>query len=289
MIPAPAPITEQRQNLDDFELGLLLEAIFFQYYFDFRGYSKASLKRRMIKAREHFSCATFSMLQNRIMHERNIMPKLLSFLTVPVSDLFRDPLYFKNIRQNVLPHLTTYPSINVWVAGCSTGEELYSLVILFREEGLEERTTFYATDINNESLKKAKVGIYELDRMKKFSQNYLLAGGKASLSDYYTTAYGAAKLDSSLSKRIVFSEHNLVSDADFAEMQLVSCRNVLIYFEKDLQARVIKLFNHSLCRKGFLWLGSQESLHFSPHAHTFTEFMRNPKVYQKQTSLDRGL
>lgn len=288
MINRDSPVTEPRQNSEDFELGLLLEAIFYQYHFDFRDYSKASLKRRMTKAREHFACKSFSMLQNRILHESNIMTTLLAFLTVPVSDLFRDPAYFKNIRENVIPHLNTYPTINVWVAGCSTGEELYSLVILFREEGLEERTTFYATDINSDSLNKAKKAIYDLDRMKVFSRNYLLAGGKASLSDYYSTAYGAAKLVSSLKKRIVFSEHNLVSDADFAEMQLVSCRNVLIYFEKELQARVIKLFNHSLCRKGFLWLGSQESLHFSPHAHAFTAFMPKSNLYQKETRLEHA-
>jgi len=280
------PVTEVRQNLEDFELGLLLEAIFYQYHFDFRGYSKASIKRRMTKAMEHFGCDTFSLLQNRILQECDLMPKLLTFLTVPVSELFRDPLYFRDLREKVLPHLKTYPSINVWIAGCSTGEELYSLVILFREEGLEERTTFYATDINSDSLKKAKMAIYELDRMKVFSNNYLLAGGKASLSDYYTTAYGAAKLDSSLRKQIVFSEHNLVSDADFAEMHLVTCRNVLIYFEKELQARVIKLFNQSLSRKGFLWLGSKESLLFSPHAHAFSVFLPNTKVYQKETSLE---
>lgn len=281
-----SPVIEPRLYLEDFELELLLEAIFYQYYFDFRSYSKASIKRRMTKARQHFDCDTFSLLQNRILHESDLMPKLLTFLTVPVSELFRDPLYFKDLRENVLPHLKTYASINVWIAGCSTGEELYSLVILFREEGLEERTTFYATDINSDSLQKAKMAVYDLDKMKAFSKNYLLAGGKASLSDYYTTAYGAAKLDSSLRKQIVFSEHNLVSDADFAEMHLVSCRNVLIYFDKSLQARVIKLFNQSLSRKGFLWLGSKESLLFSPHAHAFTAFLPKAKVYQKETNLN---
>lgn len=286
--PSLSSVTKQSQNTEDFELDLLLEAIFWQYHFDFRGYSKASIKRRMSKAKKHFGCETYSLLQNRILHECDLMPKLLTFLTVPVSELFRDPLYYKDLRENVLPHLKTYPSINVWTAGCSTGEELYSLVILFREEGLEERTTFYATDINNDSLKKAKLAIYDLEMMKVFSNNYLLAGGKASLSDYYSTAYGAAKLDSSLRKQVVFSEHNLVSDADFAEMHLVSCRNVLIYFEKELQARVIKLFNQSLSRKGFLWLGSKESLVFSPHVDTFSEFLPDSNFYQKESNITDG-
>jgi chemotaxis protein methyltransferase CheR len=210
------------------------------------------------------------------------LPRLISFLTVQVSALFRDPPYFRAIRESVLPHLRTYPSLKVWVAGCSAGEELYSLAILFREEGLEERTIFYGTDISPDALAKAEAGVYDLDRIPAFTQNHRASGGKSSLSDYYTAAYGAAVFDRSLRRRAVFSDHSLVTDAVFAEVQLVSCRNVLIYFDRDLQDRAIGLFKDSLVRKGFLGLGSKESLRFSRHADAFDDFVREERIYQKR-------
>ena len=164
--------------------------------------------------------------------------------------MFRDPSYFRAIREKVVPHLRTYPSLKVWVAGCSSGEELYSFVILFREEGLEHRTLFYATDINPDALRKAEAGIYDLDRIQLFTENHRKSGGKSSLSDYYTAAYGRASFDKSLRKRVVFSDHSLVTDAVFAEMHLISCRNVLIYFDRALQDRAFGLFKDSLARKG---------------------------------------
>lgn len=270
---------------EDIELQLLLEAIFRKYHYDFRGYSMASVKRRMNQAKEYFGCRTFSTLQDRVLHDAKVLPELLSYLTVQVSELFRDPNYFRAIREQVVPHLRTYPSLKVWVAGCSAGEELYSLAILFREEGLEDRTLFYGTDINPDALKQAEAGVYPLERIPLFTENHRRSGGKSSLSDYYTAAYGAAVFDKSLRKRAVFSDHSLVSDAVFAEVHMISCRNVLIYFDLDFQNRAIGLFFDSLVRKGFLGLGSKESLRFSGYAESFAEFSREERLYQKQGRL----
>lgn len=267
---------------EEIELRLLLEAIFQRYHYDFRGYSMASLKRRLGQAREQFGCASYSQLQDRVLHDPTTLPALLNYLTVQVSELFRDPAYFRALRDSVVPHLRTYPSLKVWVAGCAAGEELYSLVILFREEGLEERTLFYGTDINPEALRKAEAGVYALDRLPLFTDNHRLSGGKSSLSDYYTAAYGGAAFDKSLRRRAVFSDHSLVSDAVFAEVHLVSCRNVLIYFDRALQDRAIGLFSESLVRHGFLGLGAKESLRFSAHAAAFSEFVPGQRIYQKQ-------
>ena len=266
---------------EDIELRLLLEAIFRKYHYDFRGYSIASIKRRLNQAKEQFDCASYSQLQDRVLHDASLLPKLLGYLTVQVSEMFRDPSYFRTIRDTVVPHLRTYPSLKIWIAGCSTGEEVYSFVILFREEGLEDRTIFYATDINPDALKKAEAGVYDLDRLQLFTENHQKSGGKSSLSDYYQAAYGAASFDKSLRQRIVFSDHSLVSDAVFGEMHLVSCRNVLIYFDRDLQDRAIGLFKDSLPHKGFLGLGAKESLRFSCHSDAFVDFARDDRIYQK--------
>lgn len=270
---------------EDIELKLLLEAIFRKYHYDFRGYSMASIKRRMAQAKIHFNCTSYSQLQDRVLHDPAVLPELLSYLTVQVSELFRDPSYFRTLRESVLPHLRTYPSLKVWVAGCSAGEELYSLAILFREEGLEERTMFYGTDINPDALKRAEAGVYELDRIPLFTENHRHAGGMSSLSDYYTAAYGAAVFDKSLRKRAVFSDHSLVTDEVFGEMHLISCRNVLIYFDLEIQNRTVGLFKDSLVRKGFLGLGAKETLRFSTHADAFIEFARDERIYQKRGTL----
>jgi chemotaxis protein methyltransferase CheR len=264
------------------ELGLLLEAIRQRYGYDFRGYSMASLKRRLGQAKDRFGCATFSQLQDRVLNDSSVLPDLLAYLTVQVSELFRDPPYFRALRERVVPHLRTYPSLKVWVAGCAAGEELYSLIILFREEGLEERTLFYGTDINPAALRQAEAGMYGLDRMALFTENHRRAGGKSSLSDYYTAAYGSAVLDKSLRKRAVFSDHSLVADSVFAEVQLVSCRNVLIYFDGDLQDRAVGLFKDALVRRGFLGLGTKETLRHTTHAGTFSEVARDERIYQKR-------
>jgi chemotaxis protein methyltransferase CheR len=275
----PVPGTAKTE---DIEIRLLLEAIFRKYHYDFRGYAMASVKRRLVQARDHFRCQTFSALQDLILHEPGMMMAMLPYLTVQVSELFRDPLYFKAIREKVVPHLKTYPSLKVWIAGCSTGEELYSFAILFREEGLFDRTMFYATDINHDALKKAEAGVYSLERIKLFTENHRLSGGRGSLSDYYNAAYGAASFDKSLRKNVVFSDHSLATDAVFAETQLISCRNVLIYFDRELQDRAISLFKGSLARKGFLGLGSKETLRFSSSVDAFTDFAHDERIYQKR-------
>jgi chemotaxis protein methyltransferase CheR len=269
-------------EIEDIEIRLLLEALFQRYHYDFRHYARASIKRRLRQAREQMGFSTFSALQDSLLHDPAMLSRMLGFLTVQVSEMFRDPSYFRMLREKVVPHLRTYPSLKVWIAGCSAGEELHSFAILFREEGLEERTLFYATDINPDALDAASRGIYPLDRLKTFTENHRRSGGKSSLSDYYTTAYGAGVFDKSLRERVVFSDHSLVTDAVFAEMHLISCRNVLIYFDRDLQDRAIGLFRDSLARKGFLGLGAKESLRFSAHADGFADFVRDEKIYQKR-------
>lgn len=267
---------------DDVELVLLLEAIYQKYHYDFRGYAVTSLRRRLTQARERFQCDSLSQLQDLVLHDASVLPELLSYLTVQVSELFRDPLYFKAIREKVAPHLRTYPSLKVWIAGCSAGEEVYSLVILFREEGLEDRTIFYGTDINPEALNKARLGVYEIDRLPLITENHRLSGGKTSLSDYYTSGYGRVVFDKSLRQRVVFSDHSLVTDSVFAEVHFISCRNVLIYLERDAQERAIGLFDDSLIRKGYLGLGAKESLRFIQRGAAFTEVARDARIYQKR-------
>ncbi|NHT75774.1 chemotaxis protein methyltransferase CheR [Rhizobium sp. PP-F2F-G38] len=269
------------EKVEDIEIRLLLEALYSRYHYDFRGYAMASVKRRLRQALEQLHISTISGLQERLLHDRDMLPQLLGYLTVQVSEMFRDPDYFRAIREQVIPHLRTYPSLKVWVAGCSHGEELYSLVILFREEGLEDRTLFYATDISQEALQIAEAGVYPLDRMQLFTENHRKSGGKSSLSDYYQAAYGRVSFDRTLRRNVVFSDHSLVTDAVFGEMNLVSCRNVLIYFDRTLQDRALGLFKDSLPRKGFLGLGAKESIRFSDHAGAFRDFVREEKIYQR--------
>jgi len=266
----------------DIELQLLIDAIYLKYHFDFRGYSTASLKRRLRAALARFEVGTLSQLQDRVLHDPTVFPALLDFLTVPVSEMFRDPSYFRSLRETVVPLLKTYPSLKVWVAGCSTGEEVYSLAILLREEGLLTRTLIYATDINPQSLQKAEAGVYELERIAGFTENHRRSGARSSLSDYYTAAYDRAVFDKSLKRNIVFTDHSLATDSVFAEVQLVSCRNVLIYFNRELQDRAVGLFRDALCRRGFLGIGAKESLRFSAHADGFTELVREDRIFQKR-------
>ncbi|WP_165188980.1 CheR family methyltransferase [Caulobacter soli] len=270
------------EKIEDLEIQLLLEALFQRYHYDFRHYARASIKRRLIQARDQLGFASISALQDRVLHDPAMLPRLLDYLTVQVSEMFRDPTYFRALREKVLPHLRTYPSLKVWIAGSSAGEELYSLAILFREEGLYDRTLFYATDINPEALRAAEAGAYPIDRIRKFTENHQKSGGRSSLSDYYTAAYGRAVFDKTLRDRVVFSDHSLVTDAVFAEMHLISCRNVMIYFDRALQDRAIGLFRDSLARKGFLGLGSKESLRFSAHATGFSDFVPEEKIYQRR-------
>ena len=274
-------MTETFDKVEDIEIRLLLEALFVRYHYDFRNYAISSLRRRLRQAREQLGFPTISAIQEKVLHDETMLPRLIGYLTVQVSEMFRDPSYFRAVRDKVVPHLKTYPSLKIWIAGCSSGEELYSFVILFREEDLEERTIFYATDINQDALRIAEAGVYDLDRMQLFTENHRKAGGKSSLSDYYATGYGRATFDRSLKERVVFSDHSLVTDAVFGEMNLISCRNVMIYFDRPLQDRAVGLFKDSLARKGFLGIGSKESLRFSAHAHSFSELVKDDKIYQK--------
>lgn len=268
-------------RVEDVEIDLLLDAIYRIYHYDFRSYAEASLRRRIDMALRRLQFPTISRLQERVIRDPQLFRQLLGFLTVQVSDMFRDPIYFRALREVVLPYLRTYASIKIWVAGCASGEEAYSMAILLHEANLLDRALIYATDINPESLRVAREGIYEADRFTRFSENYLAAGGTASLSDYYSAAYGGVVMDRRLKKAIVFADHSLATDTVFAEVQLVSCRNVLIYFEKELQERALGILADSLVRKGFLGLGAKETLRFSRHANAFTECVPEARIYQK--------
>jgi len=269
-------------DVDAVELDLLLEAIHRRYGHDFRSYARASLLRRLSQALARLGCANLSELQGRVLREPALFARLLPMLTVQVSTLFRDPAYFIALRTQVLPVLATYPSLKVWVAGCSTGEEAYSLAILLHEEGLLDRTIVYATDINMESLAFAERGVFPIDRIPDFSADYRRAGGRRSLSDYYTAAYEGAVFDKRLRRRIVFTDHSLAIDNVFAETHLVSCRNVLIYFDRPLQDRALGLFTESLVRRGFLGLGPSESLRHTAYADAYEVVARAERIYRKR-------
>lgn len=266
----------------DLEMGLLLEAVYVKYQHDFRHYAAASMRRRLTQAMTRFGCSTLSQLQDQVIHRPDVFPRLLGYLTVQVSEMFRDPAYFRALRREVVPVLRTHPSIKVWVAGCSTGEELWSLAILFAEEGLADRTLFYATDINVESLHRAEAAIYELDRVARFSANYLEAGGHGSLSDYYVAAYGGAAFGRNLRSQVLFADHSLATDHVFSEVNLVSCRNVLIYFDRSLHERALGLFAEALPSGGFLGLGSKETLRFSAQSDGFVDADATVRLYRRK-------
>jgi chemotaxis protein methyltransferase CheR len=265
----------------DIELRMLVEAVYLKYNYDFRDYTGASQKRRVLAAMAAMECDSVSALQARVMHDAGAFAQLLQFLTIPVTEMFRDPEYYAALRQQVVPFLSTYPSLNVWVAGCSTGEEVMSMAILLHEEGLLERTTIYATDINPESLATARRGVMPLDKMRLYTENYQKAGGKRAFSDYYTAAYGGALFERSLIDNVTFADHSLATDSVFAETHLISCRNVMIYFNRRLQDRVLGLFHESLCHRGFLGLGSKESIEFSTQAGRFDVLARRERIYRK--------
>lgn len=270
-----------RESDFDIEADLLIEAILRKYQYDFRHYARASVRRRLEQALASLGLASVSLLQDRVLRDPEVFARLLSFLTVQVSDLFRDPAFFQAVRSHVVPLLHTYPSPRAWVAGCANGEEAYSLAILLEEEGLLDRALIYATDINPEALRRAEAGVYSLDRAPAFSESYSRAGGKGSLSDHYTAAYGGIVFNKRLRSKVLFSDHSLATDAVFAEVHLVMCRNVLIYFDRPLQDRAIGLFREALVRKGVLGLGSKETLRFSSHADAFTELVASERLYQR--------
>ncbi|MEO6322151.1 MAG: CheR family methyltransferase [Polaromonas sp.] len=259
-----------------------MEAIYHRYSYDFRDYAGASQKRRVLQALAQFAYPTIPALQAGIEQDPSLFLRLLQYLTIPVSEMFRDPTFFLTLRQQVVPLLRTYPSIKIWIAGCSTGEEAYSLAILLKEEGLLERSLIYATDINAKSLDKARQGIFSLASIRDHTVNYQKAGGIRAFSDYYTAAYDAAIFDKSLRENITFADHSLATDSVFSETQLVLCRNVLIYFNKTLQDRALGLFHESLSHRGCLGLGSKESLDFSSYSTRFEALVKPERIFRKR-------
>jgi chemotaxis protein methyltransferase CheR len=271
----------ETENIEALELDLLLEAVFRLYGYDFRDYAKTSMRRRIANIMKREDVGTISALQDRVLHDRAVWDRFLNGISVNVSAMFRDPGFFLGFRQHAIPILRTYPFIRIWQAGCSLGEEVYSLAILLEEEGLYDRTLIYATDINEVSLRQAREAIYPAELMQKYTQNYLHAGGQRSFSEYYTARYDLAMLRPTLQRNIVFSQHNLVSDAPFNEFNVILCRNVMIYFNRGLQERTHNLFHDSLAKFGILGLGSRESLRFMPHEHLYEPLVPGEKLYRR--------
>jgi chemotaxis protein methyltransferase CheR len=269
------------RDLEQLEIQLLLEAIYRHYGFDFREYAPASLKRRLERRMSAEHVVTVSALQDRVLHDPQVMERLLLDLSINVTAMFRDPTFYVAFREHVVPLLRTYPFTRIWVAGCSTGEEVYSLSILLHEEGLYERTRIYATDINQAVLEQARAGVFPLDKMKEYTRNYLRAGGKRAFSEYYTAKYGGALFARSLVENVVFAQHNLVSDRVFNEFQAILCRNVMIYFDRSLQNKVLDLFHESLVMFGVLALGHKETLRFTDLEHSYDELDAEERIYRR--------
>jgi chemotaxis protein methyltransferase CheR len=278
---ATVDLTRVRGDVETIEMQLLLEGIYRQYGYDFRGYAPGSLKRRLWRRAYAEKLPTLSALQDKVLHDPGCMGRLLQDLSINVTSMFRDPSFYSAIREKVMPLMRTYPFIRVWNAGCSTGEETYSLSILFLEEGLGDRVRIYATDINDAVLEQAKAGAFPLDRMRDYTENYLTAGGSEEFSSYYTADGQNARFDPALTERVVFAQHNLVSDQAFNTFNLVVCRNVMIYFGKSLQDRVHDLFYQSLDTFGILALGHKESIKFSPHEECYEELDTDERLYRK--------
>lgn len=273
--------SQENIHIQEIELNLLLQAVHLKYGYDFSNYSKAHLKRRIMHRLNLSEMGTISEMTNKILWDYEFYKTFLQDLSINVTEMFRDPEFYRSFREKVIPDLSTYAHIKVWHAGCSTGEEVYSLAIILKEENLLHKTQIYATDFNKQVLESAKRGIYSKKDIELYSRNYLESGGKGQLSDYYTSKYGSVLFESSLAKNVVFADHNLVTDGVFAEMHLIFCRNVLIYFDKTLQNRVLDLFSHSLIKRGFLCLGTKESLKFSDVENEFEIIDKNTKIYKK--------
>lgn len=274
-------------ELIDLEIKLLMEGIYQVYGYDFREYSEASLKRRLTQWLSGSGFATLSLAQSHLLRDRGLFDTLLHGITVNVSEMFRDPAFFKIIRELVVPHLKTYPFVKIWHAGCASGEEAYSMAILLLEEGLKGRFRIYATDINEEVIRTAQAGIYPLQELQHFTRSYQLADGKASFSDYYTARYNRAILNASLRENIVFAAHNLAVDAGFGEMNLILCRNVMIYFKQPLKERVLGLFDSSLAQGGFLCLGTKESLDHRHISDRYESILPRMQIYRKRYATER--
>ena len=278
----PAMTTATRKHdLESIEIRALLETIHAHFRIDFREYAPASLRRRLWRRAHAEGLETISALQDRVLHDPECMQRLLRDLSINVTAMFRDPSFYLAFREKVVPLLRTYPFTRIWHAGCSTGEEVYSVAILLHEEGLYDRARIYATDINDAVLAQARAGVFPLEKMQEYTRNYIKAGGTRAFSDYYVAKYGGARFQRSLVDNVVFAEHNLVSDGPFNEFNVIFCRNVMIYFDRPLQERVHELFYESLVVFGILALGHKESLRFAPRADSYEELDRAERIYRR--------
>jgi chemotaxis protein methyltransferase CheR len=274
----------EKDALEATDLDTLLEAIFNRYGYDFRGYARASIERRTRQFLSGSGCADVSELIARVVQDEDLFSRLVQYYSVAVTEMFRDPAVYRGIREQVVPLLRTWPHIRVWCAGCATGEEVYSLSILLKEEGLYDRVTIYATDFNDASLDLARKGVYSTERVQEATRNYQRTGGLEPFSAYYHARYGAAVMDASLRERVTFATHNLVSDGIFGEMHLILCRNVLIYFKRELQNRVLELFSDSLVYGGFLCLGSMEDIQFTSVRGLYRPVDEKARVFKKSSA-----
>lgn len=267
---------------ENLEIQLLLEGICRKYGYDFRSYAQASVKRRILRRLAASGLRSVSEMLHEVLYDRSFFETLLLDLSISVTAMFRDPLFYRAFREQVLPVLRKEPFIKIWHAGCASGEEVYSTAIVLQEAGLYQRTRIYATDMNEAALERAREGIFAVDRIKEYTANYQQAGGVESFGDYYLAHHGAVIMDRSLKKNVVFAAHNLASDAVFGEMNVVVCRNVLIYFNRELQDRALALFRDSLSERGFLCLGTKESLYFSQCEDDFETFVPSQKIFRKR-------
>lgn len=270
------------EELEALEIRLLLEAILLRTGYDFRLYAPASIQRRTRQFQELSECPTISDMIPRLFHDEEFLTRLVHQYSITVTEMFRDPFVYAAIRQAVIPKLKTWPYYKVWHAGCASGEEVYSLAILLKEEGGYQRATIYATDFNDSILQHARDGVYPLASLKDASVNYQKAGGHSTLSDYYTARFDAVAMTSLLRERVTFANHNLATDSAFGEMHLIFCRNVLIYFNRDLQNRVLKVFTESLVHGGYLCLGTKETIQFSDVADQFEVVDAESRIYKKK-------
>lgn len=277
----PAGLAGAKKELEQIEIELLLEGVHRLYGYDFRNYALPSLKRRIWHHAHAENVPTISALQEKVLHDRACFERFVYTLSIPVTEMFRDPGLFLTFRQKVIPLLRTYPYIRIWHAGCSTGEEVYSMAILLHEEGLYDKARIYATDMNERSLQQAKEGVYEISKMKQYTKNYMEAGGTRAFSEYYTAKYNSVILQPYLRKNIIFAEHNLATDTSFNEFNVIFCRNVMIYFNDELRDHVHGLFHESLSRFGVLVLGSKESIHFTRYSDSYEPLDRVEKIYRK--------
>lgn len=275
---------EGRLNADEreqIELELLIEGIHRLYGYDFRNYALPSLKRRIHHCARSEGVKSISGLQEKVLHDRACFERLVQSLSIPVTEMFRDPQFFRTFRQKIIPMLRTYPYIRIWHAGCSTGEEVYSMAMMLHEEGLYDKARIYATDMNARSLQQAKEGVYGIDKMKLYTKNYLASGGAQSFSEYYTAKYNSVMFHPFLRKNMIFAEHNLATDRSFNEFNVIFCRNVMIYFNDELRNQVHGLFHASLSRFGVLVLGAKESIHFTDYSDFYEPLDRVEKIYRK--------